>query len=102
MVAFHLEVFLERDLSAVVIREDGVNGYERTFSPLTRIGSRSGIAASCMLCATLLAIKIMMEVLGIRVVGASVQERTGLGERCYQILWSKDPADSPARKTPVL
>ncbi|KAL7283653.1 LOW QUALITY PROTEIN: hypothetical protein ACG7TL_003089 [Trametes sanguinea] len=37
-----------------------------------------------------------------RVVGASVQEGTGLRERGDQVLGAQNPADSPAWKTPVL
>ena len=35
-------------------------------------------------------------------VGTAVQERSGLRERSNEILRADDPADTPARQTPVL
>ena len=35
-------------------------------------------------------------------VGSTVKEGSGLGERSDQVLRPKDPADTPARKAPVL
>ena len=35
-------------------------------------------------------------------VGSTVKERPGLGERSDQVLRPEDPADTPARKAPVL